>query len=385
MNKKIVSLLLGIVIGAVALAGCGNQSDSSQTSGASGALSAGSSSSSDSSGNSSGTESSANSTSSGDQDISGMTFAIVPKSAGNPYNESMASGFKEVIEGLGGNVIVSYPESATADAQITAIQSLISQNVDVIALSANDPNALSATLKQAMDEGIKVITLDSDVSADSRITYCNAASSEGIARALMDAVCDMADGEGEFAIVAASSQATNQITWINAMKNLMETDDKYANLDLVEVAYGDDEPQKSTEQTQTLLTKYPNLKVICSPTTVGISAAANVLQDTNSSVKLTGLGLPSEMASYIGDDGEHPCPYMYLWNTVDLGRLAAYTSIALVTGEITGEAGDTFEAGNMENSPYTVTEMEDGSGTEVVLGDPFQFTPDNIDEWKDVL
>ena len=41
-------------------------------------------------------------------------------------------------------------------------------------------------------------------------------------------------------------------------------------------AYGDDEPQKSTDQTQALLSKYPDLKVICAPTTVGIAAAAGV-------------------------------------------------------------------------------------------------------------
>ena len=158
-------------------------------------------------------------------------------------------------------------------------------------------------------------------------------------------------------------------------------EDKYSKLELVEVAYGDDEPQKSTDQTQALLSKYPDLKVICAPTTVGINAAAKVLQDEKSSVKLTGLGLPSEMAEYIGDDDAHSCPYMYLWNPIDVGRLGAYTSIALVDGTITGAVDDTFTAGDMGD--YTVVEASDG-GTEVILGAPFKFDPSNIDEWKDV-
>ena len=53
-------------------------------------------------------------------------------------------------------------------------------------------------------------------------------------------------------------------------------------------------------------------------------------------MKLTGLGLPSEMSEYIGDDDEHSCPYMFLWNPEDVGKLSAYTSIALVKGDITG-------------------------------------------------
>lgn len=141
------------------------------------------------------------------------------------------------------------------------------------------------------------------------------------------------------------------------------------------------EPQKSTDVTQALLQTYPDLKVICAPTTVGIAAAAKVLQDNSSSCKLTWLGLPSEMSEYIGDDDAHSCPYMFLWNPEDVGRLRAYTSIALVNEEITGAAGDKFTAGDL--GEYEVTEASDG-GTEVILGSPFKFDPSNIDEWKDV-
>ncbi len=311
----------------------------------------------------------------------GKTFAIVTKSAGNPYNEREASGFQEVIEGAGFNCIVQHPESATADAQIAVINSLISQKVDAICLAANDENALQAVLQQAMDAGIKVSCLDSKVNKDSRATFANQAGTVEIGQALMDAVYDLAGGEGQWAILSATSQAANQNAWIEAMKKIMEEDSKYANLDLVEVAYGDDEPQKSTDQTQALLTNYPDLKVICAPTTVGIAAAAKVLQDQGSAVKLTGLGLPSEMAEYIGDDDAHSCPYMFLWNPIDVGRLGAYISMALVDGTITGAEGDKFTAGDL--GEYTVVAAADG-GTEVILGPPFKFDPSNIEEWKSV-
>ena len=121
--------------------------------------------------------------------------------------------------------------------------------------------------------------------------------------------------------------------------------------------------------------------MLCAPTTVGINAAAKVLQDESSSVKLTGLGLPSEMAEYIGDDADHSCPYMYLWNPIDVGRLGAYTSIALAEEKITGAEGETFTAGEL--GEYEITAAGDG-GTEIILGPPFKFDPSNIDEWKDV-
>ncbi|MBQ9360225.1 MAG: rhamnose ABC transporter substrate-binding protein [Lachnospiraceae bacterium] len=315
-------------------------------------------------------------------DASGTkTFAIVTKSAGNPYNEKEASGFQEAIEGAGYTCVVQHPEAATPDAQISVIQSLISQGVDAICIAGNDENALQSALTDAMNQGIKVSCLDSKVNKDSRATFVNQAGTDEIGLALMDAVYDLAGGEGDWAILSATSQAANQNAWIDSMKKLMESDSKYANLNLVEVAYGDDEPQKSTDQTQALLQNYPDLKVICAPTTVGIAAAAKVLQDQQSPVKLTGLGLPSEMAEYIGDDDAHSCPYMFLWNPIDVGRLGAYTSIALANGDITGASGEKFTAGDM--GEYTIVDAADG-GTEIILGPPFRFDPSNIDEWKDV-
>ena len=163
------------------------------------------------------------------------------------------------------------------------------------------------------------------------------------------------------------------------MKAAAEADSKYANMELVEVAYGDDEPQKSTDQTQALLSKYPDLKVICAPTTVGIAAAAKVLQDTGSSVKLTGLGLPSEMVEYIGEDDAHSCPYMFLWNMIDLGNLAGYSSVALVNGDTTGAVGEKFTAGNM--GEFEVVDVDGAS--QIILGNPFKFDASNVQEWAD--
>lgn len=357
MKKKLFSALLCATMVVGLLAGCGGGSSSSQGGDASAA----------------------------GGDSSAHTYAIVTKSAGNPYNEREAAGFKEVIEASGGNCVVQNPESATADAQISVIQSLISQGVDSIAIAANDSNALASVCQEALDAGIKVLTLDSDVNTAVRASFCNQAGVQEVGQALIDAVYDICGGEGQYAILSATSQATNQNAWIDAMKSVQESDDKYSKLELVEVAYGDDEPQKSTDQTQALLTNYPELKCICAPTTVGIAAAAKVLQDQKSSVKLTGLGLPSEMKEYIGADDAHSCPYMFLWNPIDLGKLAAYASIALVDGTITGAVGDTFEAGDMENSPYTLSAVAgDESASEIILGPPFKFDPDNIEEWAAV-
>ena len=141
---------------------------------------------------------------------------------------------------------------------------------------------------------------------------------------------------------------------------------------------GENGAGKSTDQTSALLQNYPDLKVICAPTTVGIAAAAKYLQDNESSCKLTGLGLPSEMVEYTGDDDAHSCPYFYLWDMEGLGKLSAYATMALVKGDITGAVDETFTAGDM--GEFTITTADD-EGTEIVLGEPLQFTPDNVADY----
>lgn len=306
----------------------------------------------------------------------GMKIALVGKSAGNAFFEIAADAFVEAAEAEGATVDVVYPEAATADAQIKVLDNLISQKPDAICISANDVNALQAKLEEAMDEGIAVSSFDSAPNPDSRQVFVNQAGTVAVGQALIDAVLDLTGGEGQWAILSATSQAANQNAWIAAMEKIAE-DEKYAGLELVEVAYGDDEPQKSTDQTQALLDNYPDLKVIVAPTTVGIAAAAKLLQDQGSAVKLTGLGLPSEMVEYTGADDAHSCPYFYLWDMQGLGKLSALTTIALVNGDITGALDETFTAGDLGD--YTITEADDG-GTEIVLGLPLEFNEENIEE-----
>lgn len=309
------------------------------------------------------------------------SYALVTKSEGNPFNERMAEGFVEVIDAAGGNGIVASPKEATAEAQIEMLQDLISQGVDSIAVAANDAEALSSVLEEAMRQGIQVSTVDSDVSSSDRQVFVNQVSTETLAQTLVDAVYDITGGSGQWAILSATSTATNQNAWIRAMRGVLE-EEKYQDLRLVDIVYGDDESETSARETEELLAEYPDLEVICAPTTMGLAAAAEVLAaHPESDVKVTGLGLPSEMAAYVtGDDPV--CPQLYLWNPIDLGRMSGYVSLALVSGKITGGTGDVFKAG--DQGTYVIEENDTG-GTQVIVGSPIRFDADNIDQWKDLF
>ncbi len=310
---------------------------------------------------------------------SAAKYAIVFKNTGNPYGDKEMGGFKTGIEEQGFQAILRAPDQPTAEAQIQIIEELIAQKVASICIVANDFDALQPVLQEARSKGIKVFSLDSSVNPASRSVHVNQADSEKIGRTLVQAAYDMIGGSGEIAILSATSQASNQNLWISYMKKELQ-DPKYANVKLVKIAYGDDLRDKSVSEAEGLLQSFPDLKCIIAPTTVGIAAAGKVLTDKGlgGKVFLTGLGLPSEMATYI-ENGV--CPYMFLWNPNDVGYLGAYTATALVNGTITGAVGDKFKAGRLGD--YTVTQAADG-GTEILLGPPFRFDKTNIEDWKKV-
>ena len=309
-------------------------------------------------------------------DTAKTTYAIVCKDASNPYMLKMIEGFKKACEDLGVEFLTKSPETTSVDDQINIVNDLVAQGVKGIAIAANDAAALEATIKAAREKGVVVVTLDSDTAGSQM--FVNQAGVEQVAQVLVDSVFDMSGGEGEFAILSASSTATNQNAWIAAMETILK-DAKYAGLTLVETVYGDDEPTKSTTETQNLLTKYPNLKVICCPTTVGVLACAQTVLNTEGcTVKVAGLGLPSEMKEYVGED--KVCPYMYLWNPIDVGNCAAYMIKALADGKA-GAAGTEFTADN--GKTYTIT-AGDPAETQIIVGPPFAFNGDNIAEWAEV-
>ena len=105
---------------------------------------------------------------------------------------------------------------------------------------------------------------------------------------------------------------------------------EYSKFKLVKTAYGNDDDQKSFEETQGLLQAYPDLKGIISPTTVGIAAAARYLQGSESKgkVKLTGLGTPNQMRDFVKDGTVEG---FELWDPGKLGYLAGYAAAALAS------------------------------------------------------
>ena len=299
------------------------------------------------------------------------TVTFLPKNLGNPYFDTSDAGGEKAVGEFGGTYSEVGPDAAGPDAQVPFIDTAAQQGINALVISANDPKALCDSINAARDAGTKVVTFDSDTDPTCRDLFINQATAEGIAQVEVDMIAEQIGDAGEIAILSAAANATNQNAWIEMMEASLEAD--HPDIELVDIVYGDDDDQKSFDQTAALLSDHPNLKGIVSPTTVGIAAAARYLStsDFKGKVALTGLGTPNQMRDYV-EDGT--VAEFALWNPGDLGYLAAYAAKALVDGDITGEEGDTFTAGDLGD-------FEVGADATVLLGEPFRFNKDNIGDF----
>jgi rhamnose transport system substrate-binding protein len=304
----------------------------------------------------------------------GLKVYVIPKNLGNSYfttADSVKTGGALAALGTLGEIGTETSGSAaTAASELPAIQAAIAKGANILLVSATDPTALCPTLRAAMAKGITVVTYDSDAPS-CRTLFINQASTANIGESEVDAMAKEIGGSGQVAIVSAAASATNQNAWIAFMHTELK---KYPKLQLVATVYGNDDPTTATQVTQGLLQKYPKLKGIISPTTVGILAAAQVVDAAHDigKVFVTGLGTPLEMKKYILNGTS---PKVILWNPANLGYLAAYAAVNLASKTITNATGQSFVAGKL--GKYTV-----GAGHTVLLGPTTVFTKANVGQFS---
>ena len=206
MKKKVLSALLCVSMAATMLVGCGSSNDAAADAPAAEDTADDAAAEEPAADDAAEEEPAADDAAASTGDLTtDKTYCLIVKSAGNPYNQKEAEGFKEAIEAQGGTFVLQEPAAADAESQITCINNAISQGVDAIAIAANDADALQPALTEAKNSGIHVLALDSATNAASREVFCNQAGITQVGETLMEAVKDISGGEGKWAILSAAS------------------------------------------------------------------------------------------------------------------------------------------------------------------------------------
>jgi rhamnose transport system substrate-binding protein len=293
---------------------------------------------------------------------------MMPKSKGNSYFIACRKGAEEAATELGVRLIWDGPTDPDPARQNEVIDTWITRGVDVIAVASENREGVSSVLRKARSRGIKVLTWDADAEPDARDFFVNQATPQGIGRTLMDHAARLLGGEGEFAIISASLTAGNMIAWQKEIEARRR--EKYPAIRMAALRPCDDLQKKAFDEANSIMNAYPGVKLlmaICTPAVPG--AAEAVKQSGRDDVKVIGLGLPNDNKRYV-HEGITDC--VILWNTMDLGYLTVSAANALATGRL--KPGDReFRDGRLGTLRI--------EGDDILLGQPFTFTKDNIDRF----
>ncbi|MDZ7801997.1 MAG: substrate-binding domain-containing protein [Trueperaceae bacterium] len=300
-----------------------------------------------------------------------VRIAMIPKLVGIDYFAATEQGATQAANELDNvELIHRGPTTASVNDQIQLIENFITAGVDVIAVSANDPQAIAPALERAMDEGIHVVTFDAD--ANARDLFVNQATFEGIGVTMIEEMVAQIGEDGRAAVVTSSLTAPNQNAWLDAMEAHIE--ENYPDFEIVDVRPAEEDQQRAFTVTQDLMQVYPDLEGVFGLSSVAFPGAAEAVQqaDRAGEVAVVGLSTPRQMKPFM-DAGV--IESVILWNPIDLGYLAVYAGEALATDGLA--PGNEFDGGDLG----TFTVQEDDIGMWVLLGDPFVFRPDNIDDF----
>lgn len=313
-----------------------------------------------------------------------VKIMLLPKFLGIAVFDQANQGAQEAAKELGvptpPDFVGPTAENSVAG-QIEFVTNAPAGGYDVVMLSNNSGDQIVPAVQAANQGGTKVVTWDSPIPDGTGEAFFVAQVDFTETGQVMADMARSILGEdgGKFAILSASPDAANQNAWIAAMQDVLKKPE-YANLELLEIVYGDDQSEKSYEQAQALIDKHPDMELIMAPTTVGIVAAAKALQDEGlcDQVKVSGLGLPAEMLEYTMNGC---APEFALWSFVDLGYLTYYASYLLATGAIQGVEGETFMAGRM--GQYTIEKdptRPDVDARRILMGPFSVYNKDNVQE-----
>lgn len=303
-----------------------------------------------------------------------VKIVFIPKNTGNPYFDSLINGFKKASEEQGCEFSTVAPATAEATSQLPFIKEQMQRGVNVLAICPNSPDALNQVFKEARSKGIIVLTVNADIPGNEEYRdACVLPMDFNLTgRSQVELMGSLIDYKGKIALLSATTDAPDQNFWIKGMKEALK-EPKYQGMKLAEIAYGNDDPQKSLTECEALLTKYPDLRGIIAPTTVAIAAAAQCVETAKKApkVQVTGLGTPNQMRRFIKNG---TVTAFALWSPYDEGYLSACLAVGLATKKIEPEPGGLFSVPRLGERKFAEKNV-------VVTGPPVVFTKENIEEY----
>ncbi len=298
-----------------------------------------------------------------------IKVAMVPKLVGLSVFKANEQGAQKAAKALNIDFLYTGPVTASAQGQVDVFNSLIARRFNVITTTSNNPTQLAPALRRARKQGIKVVSYDSDVSADARDFFIQNTDYAAFGKALVESVAKYIKPDAKIAILSSTPDATIQNEWIKALTAYMTA--TYPKMKIVTTQYGQSSPSQSLTAGLNILQANPDVTGIIAPdgaAEVGAAAAVEKL-GRGGKVVVSGCSDPDAIRQYVKSGIIKESP---LWDEVKEGELVMYVARLAANNAI--QRNGSFTAGDLGS--FTA---KDGV---IVFSTPLIFNAANIDQYK---
>ena len=266
-----------------------------------------------------------------DKDSSEWTIAVVTKDNTANWFKRMEVGVNEFGEETGINVIQKGPANADAASQVQVIDDMINQGVDALCVVPIDPGAIEASLKNAMDKGIVVVTHEASNQVNT-LYDTEAFTADDFGAALMELINDGA-------VPTCESEES------------------------IDTAY---------ERAKEVLKANPDLKGFTGVASTDCPGIAKAVEELGLDVKVVGVGTPNEFKPYV-ESGT--ISTIKLWDPKDSGYIMCKVASMILGGETIEEGADLGLDG------YNSITISEGDNKCIIGQADLTITKDNIDDY----
>lgn len=257
-----------------------------------------------------------------------ITIGVTFMTLNSPFFEAMQRGVKEAAEANGIEVVISDAQLKVAD-QISSVESLIAQKVDVILLNAVDSAAIVPAVEACNEAGIPVICLD--VMPEGGEIECFIASNNKQAGILGgEFVGEYLKGEGNVVILDGPAISSFQ----DRAAGFEEALGKYEGINIVaHINAVENSITAFVSAADNMLAAYPDLDAVLAVNDYGAIAVETAVASSGKEFKVISVGvdgMPDVVNAIVGGDivagsvAQLPA---------DMGRLGIETALKILNGE----------------------------------------------------
>ncbi len=285
----------------------------------------------------------------------GKTIYFMPKEVAGAWNVYSITGAEDAGKDLGIDVIISGPANADPTEQINMLEDAIVAQPDAIIIATNDAAGCKASIDKAVEQGILVLTYDSDSAESARSFYVNSASDYECGRMFVQDVAKDVAEDAKIAVMGGGISAGNQQDRLSGIED--EIAENYPNMEIVATTWSDDDTEVAKQNAENLLLANPDVQAIIGisgyePHSAAAAVEEAVEQGTiEEGIYITGLTLPDVIRPYIEDGTVKSA---YVTEPAYLAYTAVYAANQMLDGTEYAD-GDTFTVEGLEDVEATVT------------------------------